>query len=258
MDLEKIKKLPLEEQAKALKELKQEFEEERQKLKNEILKLEDSKKTKEGFAKSLADERRITTAAEINLIVSSIKDVKSSLAAKNKELEFLQKAVESAERLLEKSKKELEEEEEQEELQKIRNLITQLMISQQETDAKPQQKVKLEETVKKDKKADEDTLEEEIGDVQTRNQLEKNIRETEETSIRTADYSKEDTKAYMSERPSDEYEARNPVEEEEQQRQREGQYTKKEGEKSAAEEHFEQFVKYSKMKSQEEKGYDDD
>ncbi|MCK4670717.1 MAG: hypothetical protein KAT43_05950 [Nanoarchaeota archaeon] len=250
MDLEKIKKLPLEEQTKALKELKQEFEEERQKLKDEILRFEGSKKTKESFAKSLADERRVTTAAEISLIVSSIKDVKESLAAKNKELEFLQRAITSAEKLLEKSKKELEAEEEQRELSKIRRFIDELIIRQQQTEAeKPRVSARLEEEVKKTKTDDEDTLEEGVEDVRTRNELEKNVRETEENAVKTADYSKDDTKTYMSESPSEDYEARNPVREEEEARQR--QYVRRgdeeeDEEETAGEEHFGSMIKYKK------------
>lgn len=250
MDLEKIKGLPLEEQVKALNELKQQFEEERQKLKQEILRLEQSRKTKEGFAKTLADERRITTKAEINLIISSIKDIKQGLAAKNKELEFLQRAIDSAEKFLQRRKEELEEEEEQEELSKIRRFIDELIIRQEDAaagnSARPEH---LEEEIKKaDKSGDEETLEEEVEDVRTRNQLVRSAREGENYQPGRTDSSAEDRKTYISEKQSDEYAPRNPVEEERQDHMMQ-QYDKEEKEdeeknKIAAEEDFERFAKY--------------
>ncbi|MBW3013109.1 hypothetical protein KY325_01340 [Candidatus Woesearchaeota archaeon] len=174
MDIESIKGLPLEDQIKELKKLKERFAKEKEALKGQIFDLEDSRKQKEAFAKNLVASQREHTTAEVSVIVSSIKDVKGVLTDKNKELQFVEKAIKAAEDLLKKREQELEEEEE-EAMHEFELLLEQLIIIyKKEQEKRPDflEEVlgsngkKQEKTEKKTKK--EKQLEDELAGVQTR------------------------------------------------------------------------------------------
>ncbi|MBD3259797.1 hypothetical protein GF371_04180 [Candidatus Woesearchaeota archaeon] len=175
MDIESIKGLPLEEQIKELKKLKKRFAKEKGALKEQIFDLEDSRKQKEAFAKNLVASQKEHSAAEVSVIVSSIKDVKGVLTGKNKELQFVEKAIKAAEDLLKKREQELEEEEEAK--HEFELLLEQLIILyNKEQEKKPVFLEKILDTngkrqEKKDEKKneeDETQLEDELEGVQTR------------------------------------------------------------------------------------------
>ena len=111
MNIEDIRKLPIEDQAAELEKIKEEFSNERRQLKESILSLESELKQKQAHAKGLVASTREHTEAEISVIISSIKRVKNELAVKNKELMFIGEAIKRAERLIEENLENREESE---------------------------------------------------------------------------------------------------------------------------------------------------
>ncbi|MBW2987544.1 hypothetical protein KY336_03255 [Candidatus Woesearchaeota archaeon] len=217
MEIESIKGLPLEEQIKELKKLKEQFAKEKGALKDQIFELEDSKKQKEAFAKNLVASQKDHSAAEVSVIVSSIKNVKGVLTGKNKELQFVERAIKAAEDMLKKREQELEDEEE--ERQGFELLLEQLIVLYKKEeekrhvflekiiDSKDNGKEKI-ETEKKEK--EDKQLEDELEDVQTRSRR----REEEQdyvTRQQQNDYMPDPAKqggqegnAYIPKRPDDE------------------------------------------------------
>ena len=171
MDLESIRKLPITEQKSALADLKKSFQTERELLKNKILSLEKLKKEKESIAKGLATTEKRETLAEVSLIAGSIKNIKSEIDGRNRELQFLDKALKQAEALLKVSEDEIEAKEEE----KLDTLLLQL---KEETEQRGKREASRRETdrqtTKKDEKNLEETLEEE--GVTTRNRREQEIK----------------------------------------------------------------------------------
>jgi hypothetical protein len=159
MDTKDIQKLPLEQQVEELRTLRIEFEEERANLKNEIVALEDSKKEKEGYAKALVSDSKLHKEAEISVIVSSIARVRNSLDLKSRELDFAEKAVQNAEKLLNKAQGEVSEKE----LRAHDLLIEQLLVEQdKEKDLKGRLSEEIEVKEVKKEVDEKKTLEEEI------------------------------------------------------------------------------------------------
>ena len=173
MEIESIKGLPFEEQVKELKKLKEQFAKEKSALKDQIFELEDSKKQKEAFAKNLVASQRDHSAAEVSVIVSSIKNVKGVLTGKNKELQFVERAIKSAEDMLKKKEQELEDEEERHEFEL---LLEQLIVLYKKEEEKRHIVLEsiidngsngTEEKVAKKKAKEETQLEDELEGVQT-------------------------------------------------------------------------------------------
>lgn len=217
MEIESLKGLPLEEQIKELKKLKERFAKDKNALKDQIFELEDSKKQKDAFAKNLVASQRDHSAAEVSVIVSSIKNVKGVLTGKNKELMFVERAIKAAEDMLKKSEQELEDEEE--ERHEFELLLEQLIVIYKKEEEKKHfvleslidngnngtEKKKTEKKVK-----DEKQLEEELEGVQTGNRKRKEqqdylARHKQEDYIQNpANQGNQEGNAYIPKRPDEE------------------------------------------------------
>ena len=114
MDLTKLRKLSIEEQIEELRKLKEEFNSEKEDLKNQINELEAYKNKKIKHIQDIGSKKGLITAVEVKDITSEIRSTRDLLDSKNKELSLLQKAIENAEKILEQSQEDLAVEKEHE------------------------------------------------------------------------------------------------------------------------------------------------
>lgn len=186
MNIKDIANLSLESQLDQFKKIREEFNREKEDLKKEIRKLEDSKKEKEAHAKELVAGTKVHKQAEISTIVSSIKGVKNELDIKSRELLFIEKAIQNAEKLLSKTEDEVIENELRRELK----LITEQLLRKEDDETEKEREKRLEklleDTRKEDKKNEkkdskeekkEKTLEEELEDTEITEKAKKKSKE---------------------------------------------------------------------------------
>ena len=116
MNFEDVKDLSLDEQIKVLKEIKENFDKEKNLLKQKIILLEEDKKLQEKVVhKSISTLEQKAKVAET---ISSIKSIKNVLKGKDTELKLILNAIKNAEKLLEQKQKEFDKKKNDEEKEK--------------------------------------------------------------------------------------------------------------------------------------------
>ncbi len=158
MDIDEIRKLQASEQKKELIVLRKNFEQEREVLKQKIRSLESLKAEKESIAGGLATSEKRETLAEVSLIAGSIKNIKNEILGRNRELDFLDKALTQTEKLLRASEEQSVMEE-----KILDTILIRLMREKEQRDRKQEQRNRegLENLAGR---ADNRDLEETVGD----------------------------------------------------------------------------------------------
>ncbi len=125
MNFENMQDLSLEEQINVLKEIKANFENEKNSLKHRIFTLEDDKKLQEKIIiKSISS---LEQKAKVSETISAIKSIKNALSGKDTELKLVLNAIENAEKLLEQKQKELSKKKSDEDFKEAKRKYNKLL-----------------------------------------------------------------------------------------------------------------------------------
>lgn len=136
MNLDKLKKLPLQDRIAELKKLKQKFLSEKNRIAKAIKELENEIKKREGFAQSVSSFDKKQLANEVQALTIGIRQVKSKLSAKEQELKLTEQALNDAEQQIMNGEKQAREVE-QKEKNRLDQLIAELNQLREQNNKEP-------------------------------------------------------------------------------------------------------------------------
>ncbi len=183
VDIKRIDELPLEQQAKELENLKTGFLKDQEDLKNEIRRLEDSKKDKQKEVAYSVGGTKQQKQAELSALDSTISHIRNDLRLKGREIDFVNKAVDNIKRLLKESEDSIIQEHIKRELKEITDQLIQKNV-EESTKEREERVKRLEELF--GRKSKEDLKKED-----NENKVEKVKKKTLEDEINETEVSKE-------------------------------------------------------------------